>query len=83
MTLFCYVQSREEFEPINPEDIGVPLFSSFDVAEQNCRNLGVKYSTPPSAKSWLKVFDSACDVHYEFKDGGLAMVTLMQSTDGA
>ncbi len=79
-TIFCYIKMRDGFEPIVPDDIGVPIFSSFDEAEQDCKKRGVKYTVPPSSKTWLKVEDSEGDVHYEFQDGLLAMVTLMQST---
>jgi hypothetical protein len=82
-TIFCYIKTRDGFEPIVPDDIGVPIFSSFDEAEQNCKKRGVKYKIPPSSQTWLKVEDSVGDVHYEFQDGLLAMVTLMRSTAGA
>ena len=82
-TIFCYVKSRDEFEPIAPDSIGVPIFSSFDEAEQDCKNRGTKYKVPPSSQAWLRVFDSDGDAHYEFRDGCLSMVTLMKSKEEA
>lgn len=82
-TIFCYIEPREGFAPVTPEEIGVPVYSSFGLAEQSCHSSGAKYQTSGASKLWLKINDSSHDAHYEFKGGRISMVTLMLPSDEA
>ncbi|MFT3806819.1 hypothetical protein [Arenimonas sp.] len=78
-TIFCHVLPREGFGPILTETIGVPIFDSYVLAEQACRRDGLQYKSSSSPGAWLKILTPGHDAHYQFKDGRLAMVTLMLS----
>ncbi len=77
-TIFCYIQPREEFFSVSPADIGVPIFDSRQQAELALRASGTRYTSSPNPHfDWVRASGRSYDVHYEFKDGRLAMVTLM------
>lgn len=82
-TVFCYVEPREGFDAALTEEIGVPVFRSYDEAEQQCKLSGTKCQTSGASKSWLKAHGPGYDAHYEFASGRISMVTLMLRRDDA
>lgn len=81
-TVFLYVTAREGFSIISREEIDVPVFDTFDDAEQECSSKGLPFKqsqgTPGSDgyKWWIKIDFGVYTVHYQFKQGSLLMVTL-------
>jgi len=82
-TIFCYIEPREGFASVTLEEIGVPMYDSFDLAEQSCQSSGAKYQTSGASKLWLKIDHSSHGAHYEFKGGRISMVTLTLPWDEA
>ena len=76
-TVFCYMEPHEGFDRVAPEEIGVPVFETFDLAEKACQAGGIKYQMSRAPGLWLKVHGPGYDAHYEFKDGRVYKVTLM------
>ena len=80
--IFCYAAARDEFLPIAPGIIGVPLFASYDEAEAACRAAGHAYRTPDPVtnpkyhRGWLRVETPERHTHYEFRNDRLELVTL-------
>jgi hypothetical protein len=78
-TVFCYIVANEGFAPISPSIIGVPIYQTFDEAEQACRTSGLRYSTSQATKRaehpkwWLHIKAMG---HYQFENGLLFRVTL-------
>lgn len=85
VAVFCYIRSSEGFEPIDPTWPGVTVFRSYEQAERHCRDNGMSYSVAerPVAASWLRVHTGFGKVHYEFRDGDLAMITLSSDAPNA
>ncbi|MBN8753794.1 MULTISPECIES: hypothetical protein [Variovorax] len=82
-TVFCYASSIEGFTPISASDVGVPFFSSFEDAAGAAKAAGVRHSTGHVDDallglklSWVRHERPEAWVHYEFRDGELALVTL-------
>jgi hypothetical protein len=81
-TVFCYVESREEFEAIDQELLDVPIYGSFDEAKQACLTKSVPYKESPGAPGWwIKLDFGKYTVHYQYKEGSLIMITLSVKTD--
>jgi len=74
------METRDGFNPAAPDSIGVPVFSSFDAAEEFCRISGSEYRASNAGKSWLKVIGPRHEAHYEFEHGRISMITLMLPT---
>jgi len=80
-TIFCYIAAKEGFSPVAPDLIGVPIHRSFDAAEAACKASGQAYSVADPAKYskwWLRIDGAEHNVHYQFDDGRLALITLMK-----
>jgi len=75
-TIFCYVVAREGFDAVAREAIGIPLYETFQLAEEACQLNNAAYTASPS-RSWLKVLDNTHQTHYEYSDGSLSLITLM------
>ncbi|MBS0567200.1 MAG: hypothetical protein JSS59_07275 [Proteobacteria bacterium] len=75
-TIFCYIAARDGFKAVAEDVVGVPIYKSFQLAEQACLANAAAYEASPT-KSWLKVLGKSHHVHYEFGDGVLSLVTLM------
>ena len=75
-TIFCYVVARDGFNAVATDAIGVPVYESFQLAEQACQSNAVAYEASPT-KAWLKVLAHDHHAHYEFSEGALSLVTLM------
>jgi hypothetical protein len=76
-TAFCFVEQRNDFNPVAPAQVGAPLFASFEIAKETCERSGLMYKTSANSTLWLKVLGASHDTHYEFKAGRLSKVTLM------
>ena len=78
VAVFCYILPSEGFNPIDPTWAGVTIFRSYEEAERHCHDNHTSYSVAkqPVAGSWLRVDASFGKVHYEFRDGDLALITL-------
>lgn len=63
---------------MDPTWAGVMIFRSYEEAERHCRDSGTSYSVAerPISGNWLRVDASFGKVHYKFRDGHLAMITL-------
>jgi len=82
-TIFCYIVKSGEFDPISQNLIGVPVYKTFDEAEEASRKAGVVYSVSDASKGrefykmWLRMESPDAWVHYQFQDGKVGRVTLM------
>lgn len=76
--VFCYVVPAEGFAAVDPSWVGVAIFASYDEAEQRCREGGLSFSVAGLAMAgrWLLVDAGATKIHYEFRGGELALITL-------
>jgi len=81
-SVFLYVTAREGFLAISRDEIDVPVFDTFDDAEQEPRSKGFPFKQSQGSlgsdgyKWWIKIDFGAYTVHYQFKQGFLCMVTL-------
>jgi hypothetical protein len=82
-TAFCHVSSVDGFMPVDVAVAGVPLFTSPEEAESAAKAVGTRYSTGQAKvallglkTSWVRHERAEAWVHYEFRDGALALVTL-------
>lgn len=82
-TAFCHVSSMDGFVPVHAAVAGVPLFTSSAEAESAAKAAGARYSTGHAnvallglKTSWVRHERAEAWVHYEFRDGVLALVTL-------
>lgn len=75
-TIFCYIAARDGFNAAAIHAIGVPVYESFQLAEQACQSNAVAYEASPT-KAWLKALGHDHHTHYEFSEGVLSLVTLM------
>jgi hypothetical protein len=80
-TIWCYVKARDGFAPVDPNEVGVQLYSSFIEAKSAAESSGVKISQPPPGSNmegqWIRFDRETLWIHYQFLDGELALVTLM------
>lgn len=77
-TIWCYVNARDGFTPVDTSILGVPCYSSFKEASKEAEVSGVRLSTSPSgSEAWIRLDEERLWRHYEFVDGALALVTLM------
>ncbi|MBT2336402.1 hypothetical protein J7E49_21125 [Variovorax paradoxus] len=82
-TVFCYASSIEGFTPVAASVVGAPLIGSFQDAEEAAEAAGVRHSAGHVddallglKSSWVRHEHPEAWVHYEFRDGKLALVTL-------
>ena len=74
--IFCYIVANEGFSPISNDMIGVPVYKTYEAAEQACKTAGVKYSASPRVGWWIRIEAANLWSHYQFKDGALVLLTL-------
>jgi hypothetical protein len=77
-TIWCYIQGRDGFEPIDPAVVGVPLYRTFEAARSAAKELGMTAKEAPNGAAWIRFDVDGLRHHYEFSSGQLALVTLMR-----
>ncbi len=70
---FLYVAAHSGFSPVNLAATDVPAFASLEEARSAFERSGQTFKT---GDGWIKVLGPQHSVHYEFRDAGLALVTL-------
>lgn len=81
-TIFCYIAPSEGFTSISPELIGVPLYETFDAAEEAIKSMGCTFLASDASKGpkfnkwWIRADVEGVRRHYQFRDGLLFRVTL-------
>ena len=75
--IWCFIQPRHGYSPVDQETIGVPLLDSFLDAKSYARESGLETSEADDGASWLLVEYENLSIHYEFSEGHLGLVTLM------
>jgi len=82
MTIFCYVQGRDGFAPIDLSIIGVQIFETLSEAKETAAKERLSYKHNDGMEflgrrmSWIKFVYGAQTVHYEFSPGALSVITL-------
>jgi len=86
-TVFCYSSSIDGFSTVDATLVGAPFFGSIQDAEKAAELAGARHSSGYAdipllglKTSWVKLESHEACVHYEFRDGQLALVTLSQPT---
>ncbi|MBD9668905.1 hypothetical protein IB278_33620 [Variovorax sp. VRV01] len=74
--VFLYIAASEGFRPIARDEVGVPLYESFDEAKQGFTREGISFRESPGEKWWVKGDFGSNTRHYQFRDGALFRVTL-------
>ena len=82
-TVFCYVSPIDGFAPIDLEVVGMPAFTTVEAAKDAAAAKGIPQSAGHAdvailglKTSWVRHEHPAAWVHYEFRNGRLAMITL-------
>lgn len=82
-TVFCYVSAIDGFAPVDLDGIGMPVFATVEAAKNAAEARGIPQSAGRAdvavlglKTSWVRHEHPAVWVHYEFRDGRLAMITL-------
>ena len=81
-TIFCYVKGRDGFVPVDPEMVGVAFFQSAAAARAAGESKGMKCLFKDGVKflgrtlSWVSFEMEHRKIHYEYEEGGLALITL-------
>jgi hypothetical protein len=70
-TIFCYIQSREGYDPVDANDCGCPLPQS---ANEGLTVLGVPSRT---GTDWRRFDFSTHALHYTWNASGLCLVCMM------
>jgi hypothetical protein len=86
-TVFCYSSAIDGFSTADVNLVGAPIFGSIQDAEKAADLDGIQHSSGHAdvpllglKTSWVKLERHEACVHYEFRDGQLALVTLSQPT---
>jgi hypothetical protein len=74
--VFLYIAASEGFEPVARDEVGIPLFETFDEARQALTQAGISLKESPDEKWWIKGDFGANTRHYEFRKDTLFRVTL-------
>lgn len=86
-TIFLYVQSRNDFHPIELADIeDIQIFASVADVEAHCSNAGIPclkgrgtFRLAPNT-TWARIDTSRASIHYEFVEKCLSLITVMSPT---
>jgi hypothetical protein len=82
-TVFCYITSRDGFEPIEADFVGVPMYESIGTAAAAAQRLAVKVTRKDGVKflgrvtSWIRLEHKRQSWHFEYSNDALARVTLI------
>ncbi len=88
-TIFLYVRGIEEYAPADLAQFdGINFFPDIAQVEEYAKNSGVSYrcgerphQLPPCGK-WIRIEMKDYSLHYEFRDEGLALVTVCRKELG-
>lgn len=76
-TIWCYIQPRSGFSPIDQNIVGAPIFENLDDARSYAHASGVPASTAKDEESWFRLEHETLWIHYEFSCGRLELITFM------
>ncbi len=78
--IFCYIGASEGFSPIDENIIGVPVYRTFEDAENTCKRESLRYRVSDSKSPgwWIRIEGEHLWSHYQFKDKRLFRVSLSQ-----
>lgn len=85
--VFLYMVHREGFEAVDRTLLDVPIFESFDEAQQTCLMKNIPFKANPGElgtpghKWWIKLDFGGHTAHYQYKEGQLIMITLGKKAD--
>lgn len=80
--IFLYLSYREGFFPIDPALVDVPIFATFDDAQNLCFANGLPYKASagePGSKNykrWIKFDVGRYTAHYQYHEGQICLITL-------
>ena len=74
--VFLYVAARSKFTPIDLATTDVPSYKSIEEARSAFERSGQNFK---AGDGYIKLLGARHAVHYEFRDGALALVTLMMN----
>jgi hypothetical protein len=82
-TVFCHVSPIDGFAPIDLACVGMPAFTTVEAAKNAAADKGIPQSAGHAEvavlglkTSWVRHEHPSVWVHYEFRDGSLAMISL-------
>jgi hypothetical protein len=78
--IWCYVHPSEAHAAVDPDTLGTPAFDSFALAQDYARNNGIRTAQSQSGEGWIRLEYDTAWVHYEYRDGRLALVTMSLPT---
>jgi hypothetical protein len=84
-TIFCYVEPRDGFAPVDLSTVGAPVFESLALAKVGAANLGVSFKHNDGMQflgrrlSWVSFELGKHKFHYEYSPDALAVISLSLS----
>lgn len=76
-TIWCYIQPRPGFSPVDQDIVGAAIFENFDDARSYAHASGVPASGSKDEESWFRLEHETLWIHYEFSDRCLGLITFM------
>lgn len=76
-TIWCYIEPRSGFSPVDKEIVGAPILESFLDARSYAQGSGVPASESKDEESWFRLEYASVWIHYEFSDSRLGLITFM------
>jgi len=76
-TIWCYIQPRSGFSPVDQNIVGAPIFENFDDARSYAHASGVPASRAKDEESWFRLEHETLWIHYEFSGARLGLITFM------
>lgn len=76
-TIWCYIEPRFGFSPVNKDIVGAPIFETFEDARAYAHASDIPASASNDEESWFRLEYETLWIHYEFSDRRLGLITFM------